>query len=346
LRNASVVRLRELGTALIAAGVRVTYVIDDVAENRRGLGLDEAAEAHLVGHAGSPLQFLERRRLLRRLEPDFVHVIDPARKTCLALIGTRFRVIGDWDEWPVMRDHPLATKVVERILDAWLRRRAWLTIVASRFLQGQFQERHGLTSTYVPYAIPSSGANAADGDSPFLEPTAVYMGNLYADFDHDVLFEAALLLKRKGLTPRLAILGQGPELNRWRRFAAENDLSNVTLPGYVDGPALWRHLRHAHVLLFPIRATVTNLARCPSKSFSYARASRPVITNELEEVHQVLGPLAQYIHCSPEAFADALKQAFASPRPGDVHYDLTEHTWDLRARVLLSAVRAKGSLPD
>ena len=335
-RHAGTVRLRELGRALAARGVDVSYVVDDVPHNREHLGVDPWAQVEYVAHPHSLRQLAERRASLRQIRPDYVHVLDPAVKLCLALIGSKSTVVADWDEWPAKRELPALRNAREKFLDRWLRRRAWLTIVCSRYLQERFLEEYGIESVYVPYAAYLRPE--PDGESPFAEHTAVAMGNFYPAFDHDVLFEAALLLSTQGLTPRIVFLGDGPDLERWRAFVRDRGLVNVSMPGYVSGSELWRHLRHAHVILFPIRRTVLNLARCPSKAFAYAQARRPVITNRVGEVERALGDRGIYVDCSDVGFASAIAKAFESKWLPDIDYGVEPHTWAARADAILDAL--------
>ena len=146
------------------------------------------------------------------------------------------------------------------------------------------------------------------------------MGNLYPAYDHDLLFDRDLLLKAPGKSPRITFLGHGPDLEKWRSFVKENGLSNVEVPGFTTGEELWRRLRHAHVLLFPIRETIINLARCPSKTFAYAQARRPVIANRVGEIPEVLGKKATYVEPTAEAFADAIEQRDDRRSQPDVDY--------------------------
>ena len=176
------------------------------------------------------------------------------------------------------------------------RERSFVAVVCSRYLQGEFKKL-GCASSYIPYAayLPSY----PDGESPYTEPTIVYMGNMYPAYDHDLIFDAALLLRDRGLSPRIAILGWGPDLEKWRAFVLDKGLTNVTLPGFVRGEMLWQHLRHAHALLFPIRPTLLNLYRCPSKTFAYAQVRSPVITNRIGEVVEVLSEQGNMCHAHP-----------------------------------------------
>lgn len=334
-RHAGTFRLRELGAALIERGVDVAYVLDDVPANH-DVGIHEQARVSYVMPATGLRQLTSRRETLRALAPSFVHVLDPAAKPFLALAGTRLPVVGDWDEWPSRRPHAPLRAAAERYLDRWLRRRAVHTVVASRYLQDQLGALHGLDATYIPNAVFEH--SYSDGMTPYERPTAVYMGNYYPAYDHDLLFDAAVLLAARGSSARIDFIGDGLDLPQWRAFVDELGLTNVRIMGYLAGKELWRRLRHAHVLLLPIRPTVLNRARCPMKTFSYAQARRPVIANAVGEVPAVLGAAAKYVEPTPEAFADAIEFAFASDRPDDVEFRAGEQSWAKRAETLALAL--------
>jgi glycosyltransferase involved in cell wall biosynthesis len=337
--NASMVRLREFGRHMIARGIDVTYAVDDFEYNRKNLGVDPKADVVFTSHPTKLSATWRRRRTLRDLKPDFVHVLNPAPKSGAGLWGSRWRVIGDWDEWPAMQPFKQPRLALEKYLDRWLRRRAVLRIVASRYLQEQFRTRFGIDSVYIPYAayLPDHPATV----SAFSEPTFVYMGNFFARYDHDLLFEAAVLLKSRGKTPPILFMGQGPDQHKWQTFVHEHNLINVQVPGFITGEELWRRLRHAHALLFPIRPSISNLARCPSKTFAYAQARRPVITNRVGEIPEVLTDKAIYVDTTPQAFADAIEQHMTRSLP-DVDYAIEQHNWPARTDALLSALEGTG----
>lgn len=329
------VRFRELGREMIARGVDVTYAVDDFPFNREKLNVDPKARVVFSEKPGGVSQLWKRRRTLKQLRPDFVHVLNPAPKSCAALWGSRWRVVGDWDEWPASRPNGFVRLGMEKYLDRWLRHRASVVSVCSLYLRDQFRDRFGLEANYIPYAAYLHEQPATT--SPFDQRTAVYMGNLYPAYDHDLLFDAAVQLKARGREPRVVFLGQGPELESRRAFVKEQGLTNVEVAGFTTGIELWRRLRHAHVLLFPIRVNPVNLARCPSKTFAYAQARRPVITNHVGEVPEVLGDKANYVDPTPAAFADAIQSAMERDLP-DVDFGIEAHNWSVRADALLAAL--------
>jgi glycosyltransferase involved in cell wall biosynthesis len=331
------VRLREFGSEMLKrGGIEVAYLVDDVPYNREQLNLHPQARVLFTPRPRKLSQFGARRELLREFRPDFVHVLNPFVKAYLTLAPTRWNVVGDWDEWPARRPLPFRRHLLEMFLDRWLRNRAALRVVASRYLQQQFRQRFGQDSVYIPYAAYLQQQD--DGTSPFAQPTVVYMGNLFSAYDHDLIFEAARLLKDRGARPAITVMGDGPDIEKWRTFVREHGLDNVSVAGFVTGDDLWRRLRHAHVLLFPIRENILNLCRCPSKTFAYAQARRPVVTNRVGEIPAVLGDNAEYIEPTAEAYADAIERAMRTVPQPDVDYGVEKHNWSARTADLLAAL--------
>jgi glycosyltransferase involved in cell wall biosynthesis len=321
---------------MLERGVEVSYLLDDLPYNR-SLELHPKARRLYVANPKSVSQLLTRRRVLREAAPDYVHICSVSPKAYLALVGTDQKLVGDWDEWPARRPYRPLKKRVATTVDAWLRGRADLCVVASRYMQRAFREDYGIEPLYLPHA--SFMPSYPDGVSPFSAPTAVYMGNFYPVYDQDILFEAAAILKQRGLTPQIEMIAGGTDLARWRRFVEERGLTNVTMAGYLTGEELWRHLRHAHVLLFPLRYSEVNACRCPGKIFFYAQARRPVITTSVGEIPEVLKEKATYVSCTAEDFADAIAEAMSHPVLPDVDYDLD--SWDARAQSLLDALHER-----
>jgi glycosyltransferase involved in cell wall biosynthesis len=330
------VRMRELGNEFIARGHRVTYLVDDVPFNREKLNLSPQANVVYVPNPSSMSQIGARRKLLKEINADYVHVLNPSVKAYLALAGLNQKIVGDWDEWPARRDQLHWSRLMrEKFLDRWLRHSSTLVVVASKYLQREFKNQFNLDAAYIPYATYLQ--QSPDGGSPHAGPTAVYMGSFYPIYYHDLLLGAAKLLKQRGQTPHITLVGDGEDMPKMREFVATNDLSNVHLVGYQSGENLWRHLRHARVLLFPIRETLLNLCRCPSKTFAYVQAKRPVIANKVGEVAEVLGDKGIYVEPTPQSFADAIERAMSSSQTGrDVEYDLSNVTWSARADALLA----------
>lgn len=334
--NASTVRLREFGAELARRpGITVSFLLDDTPANREDARATPGVSLAFVPR-GTRHEFTERRRQIRRLSPDYVHVLNPHPRAFLALAGSRVAVVGDWDEWPAMRPYPLPRRLAEQFLDRWLRRRSTLHVVCSRYLEREFRARFGIEAAYIPYATYLQ--NFEEGPSPFGTPTCVYLGNLYPAYDHDLVIHAMQRLRDSRPELALEVIGDGPDGDRWRRFVADERLGNVTMRGYLTGQPLWDRLRHATCLLFPIRDTLLNRARCPSKTFAYMQARRPIITNRVGEVAEALGEKAIYVEPTPAAFAEAITNVSSHAHVPDVDYGVEAFTWARRTDDLLEAL--------
>jgi glycosyltransferase involved in cell wall biosynthesis len=338
-RNASFVRLRELGRELAIRGLDVHYFLDDDAATASEVAPTLAfATVHLAQGASRRARLWERRRQLKAASPAAVHILNPQPGNCGAVAGLSIPLVCDWDELLSARDRAFLQRRIDRLCEGYARRTAVLHVVASRWLQDRLDRDFGLESLYLPYAayLPP----LPDGPCPFREPTAVYMGNLMPDFDHDLIIDAWEILARRGrTTPKLSIIGGGPLLDEVKSAVVSRGLATVAVEGFLRGQPLWDRLRHAHVLLFPIRDTVGNRARCPSKTFAYMQARRPIITNRVGEVAEALGDLATYVSPDANSFADAVGR-LPDWRLPDVEYPLHAHRWSSRADFLLNKVDA------
>ncbi len=336
LSNPGYIRARELGKALLDRGVEVGYVVNDIPENRPAQ-IDPRAEIRFVAHPRSVRQFAERRRAIRDLGLDYLEVFpDQHGRTWITLAGFHGpRIVGFWDEPSTVKDLGWLRHGFVVAMDRWLQKRADVRIVATREHQRLWREQHGMHALYMPHAayLPTYPV----GPSPFDRPTVVYMGNFYP-WDQDLIFDALALLARDGIRPPVLFMGTGPDLPKWQAFVRDHGLDQVTFAGYMTGEALFQRLRHAHVLLFPIRPTLVNKTRCPSKTLAYAQARRPVITCHVGEIPEMLGDQAIYVEATPQGFAEAIRAVVVAPPAADIDYDIGRHSWANRAADLLTEI--------
>src|SRR4051794_28466848 len=183
--NTMFMRFRELGKELVARGVDLHYIVEDVDTNTDGdLNVPPQARVHRTPIVKSFGAVKHRRRLLKdEIKPDFVHVLNVPAKGVPVLMGSGQRVVSDWDEWtagaPVTGVNLRGR--LQRHVDSWYRRKSNRVVVCSRYLQRTFGTM-GVESAYIPYAV-FLPPQPMDAPSPFDEPTGVYMGNLYSTFD-------------------------------------------------------------------------------------------------------------------------------------------------------------------
>ena len=243
-------------------------------------------------------------------------------------------MVALWDEAAIFKTVSFPMRKWIRFRDDWFRRNMTLGVTSTREHQRIWEGKHVEPITYMPHACYLD--EYLETDSPFKVPTFVYMGDFYPPGDQYLMFEAVALLKKEGLEPQLEIMGGGPDLSRWKRYVEVNGLTNIRFAGYLRGKERYRHLRHAHALLFPMRPLLDNLTRCPSKTLAYAQVRRPIITNRVGEIAEMLGDYAIYVEPTPEGFATAIRDVSRLLDIPDVDYHVERHTWSIRADLLLS----------
>lgn len=271
--------------------------------------------------------------ILKEFQPDFVHMLNPKEKAfLLASTLPKTRFIFDWEDWTTFMLPSGPERWYKESRDRWLVKRATMVMSASKWLSNYILDRYGRDSFYLPYACLEKPFPVTPVEHG--EPMAIGMGSLHPGWDHDLLIEAAGVLRNRGRECSIRWIGSGIELEKSRLRVAQLKLERFELPGYLDWSEMLSELRRAHCLVFPIRNKPLNLARCPFKCFQFAQALRPVITSDVGEVRSILGDHAFYVDPSAESIADALEQMMATPRMADVPYDLSGHRWEKRANDL------------
>lgn len=341
-RNSSFVRLRELGRCLSLRGVSVYYLCDDTPYNQSLVDILDFAEVVFVPsskHGQQRLrltQVIRRRSKLNQINADIVHFLNPSPNNTATIIGSTGLIIADWDELLSRRILSRIHRAANRVCEFYALRHSSLIVVASKHLQQYFQDKFGVAPLYLPYATYLGDLNSTS--NPFVRPTAVYLGNFHHDSDHDLLIDAWTILEKQNIAPDLQLIGGGSHLDNVREVVEMRRLSSITVSGYLPWETVWNCLKHAHILLFPIRDTIGNRMRCPSKTFAYMQAGRPIVTNRVGEVVEALGKKAYYVEPTSDGFASAVRQLFQQKQSEIVH-DLERHSWESRADLLLRKVK-------
>ena len=340
----SFIRLKYLGQSLAKLGIDVYYLCDDTIYNRSLIKSLDCSEVILIqnvntGMSFRPRQIFLRRKQLKTLGANILHFLNPSLNNTFSIAGLhKTIIISDWDELLSSRIISLPHRWANRLCESIARQQADLITVSSRHLQNYFQDKYNCKSLYLPYATYLE--NVQTGASPFSHPTAVYLGNLHQDGDHDILIDAWTILESQGIAPPLCMIGGGPCLDKVKADVGTKGMTSIDIRGYLPVEEMWTALCHAHILLFPIRDTIGNRMRCPSKTFAYMQSGRPIVTCRVGEVAEALGEQGIYVDPIPEAFAQKIIELFSFSLP-NISYDLDRHQWENRAKDLLSAIQAK-----
>ena len=173
----------------------------------------------------------------------------------------------------------------------------------------------------------------------------VYVSSFRAWHGAEDLVSAVSICAARGIGLRVTCIGQGPRWDRARAAARRAGLQDaIDFVGEVAHDEVPAHLARADVGLAPFSPAAFSALQLgwfwsPIKIFEYLAAGLPVVTSDVEELHELLpDPVARfYTAGDPHELAAALGQ-LASDRDavrmmGKAARDLAEsrYTWDQQA---------------
>lgn len=233
--------------------------------NIGGIESSSLAFAHEFVHLGHQVTVVTQSEAL---EPDtfpFSVVRQPDPWTLLRLVQTCDVVFHNNISLQVA--WPLAL-----IRRPWvIAHQTWLTTAeGKRYWQGELKKK--VIQWAKNISISQAVANSLDGipsqiiGNPYRDDLfqllpeiprnqdLVFLGRLVSDKGADILLQALGLLKKRGLTPHLTIIGSGPEAEPLAQLVQELDLSDqVQFRGAQSGLELVQSLNAHRILVVPSR---------------------------------------------------------------------------------------------
>ena len=101
------------------------------------------------------------------------------------------------------------------------------------------------------------------------------------------------------------------------------------------------HFAVAHAFVCPLRDTVQDWARCPSKLFMYLPFRKPILTSPIGEAKELLGDDAFFYNPGDvEGLAGAMRRALDTDH-FTMSLDPAAHTWQARVDQFLAWLAAR-----
>jgi glycosyltransferase involved in cell wall biosynthesis len=227
----------------------------------------------------------------RQLKPQIVHAHGSkggvyARMPALFSPGRDYATAytphgGSFNYKPGSTEHRVYMSV-ERLLE----RATDMFLFESRFIAGRF-EAHVGHMPRTDHRIVLNGVSEAEFepiDHSEAEFDLVYLGELRSAKGIDTLIEAlAQLKKRDALTPRILIVGSGPDEAELRAMTASRGIAGQCVfepPGPIR-----RALSRAYVMVVPSRAE-----SLPYVVLEAAAAAQPLIATDVGGINEIYGP--------------------------------------------------------
>jgi glycosyltransferase involved in cell wall biosynthesis len=277
---------------------------------------------------------LSAMRLRSKLDPDIVHCHGSkggvyGRVPALVSPGRRYATAytphgGSFNYKPGGTEHKVYM-AVERLLE----HATDMFLFESRFIAGRFEAYIGHMPT-TDHRIVLNGIS-----DPEFEPIdhseatfdLVYLGELRSAKGIDTLIEALSLLKsRDRITPRMLIVGSGPDEAELRALTVSRGIADQCVfepPGPIR-----KALSRAQVMVVPSRAE-----SLPYVVLEAAAAAQPLVSTDVGGINEIYGPRHRHRLIQPNdplVMADAIGRALAAPE-ADRHAeasDLAAHVRD------------------
>jgi glycosyltransferase involved in cell wall biosynthesis len=252
-----------------------------------------------------------------RLDPDVVHCHGSkgglyGRLPALVSPGRRYVTAytphgGSFNYKPGGAEHKVYM-AVERLLE----RATDMFLFESRFIAGRFEAHIG----HMPRTDHRIVLNGIS--EPEFEPIdhtdatfdLVYLGELRSAKGIDTLIDALSLLKsRDGLTPRILIVGSGPDEAALRALTVSRGIAGQCVfepPGPIR-----KALSRAHVMVVPSRAE-----SLPYVILEAAAAAQPLVSTDVGGINEIYGPRHKHRLIptnDPVILAGAIGKALATP---------------------------------
>lgn len=274
---------------------------------------------------------LRRIQFVRREQWDLVHAFDSRPAVifpALAVSRGAPPLVMDWADWwgrggtQDERTTGLAVRIALGPVETWLeetfRTRAQASTVASSAL---FQRAVGLgvrpeTILLLPGGSDVRGVKPRSQSEarralglPEQIPVLGHLGAMNSS-DAELLFAAFSLVREELPDCRLFLIG--------RHYIKTMRQNGVIETGYVSRDALLEYMAACDLMLLPLKDTVANRGRWPSKFNDYIAAGRPVVATRVGDVGAVFDRYAVGAATpdNPESFASGIVALLADRQQG------------------------------
>ena len=339
-------RATGMANPLMESGHEVTILLEYTQQNVARIQL-ECPDVTVIYHQAEKNPFAERHCKVKAIQRNQFDLI------WICGIGLRNHIFRWESKALVLGDHVELFSAIEnrsnirRLLDLMYE---WLNLIgfdgqicASKYIFTLLSSRlknSGLNSPlcYLPYAFNSSIIGKSKyirhvDDSNLEQKKIVYMGSFWENYGFWDMLHAAQKLSRLRNDFNIIMMGKGPEKEAGIKWIKANRLGKwIKILGYVPEDQISKIFQGADAFICPLRDTIQDWARCPSKLFMYLPFMRPIITCPVGEAVEIFGPQYSYFYKPGDVYGltKTISKVLNEPM-SSVTYDDTLHTWHERS---------------
>jgi glycosyltransferase involved in cell wall biosynthesis len=344
-RHAMIKRAFGMAGPLTELGHRVSICLEEYELNRAAMERLDGVTPLWYRPGTLPMERRQKSALVAKGEFDVVHICGLGFRNVIGRAANPAAVmLMDHSELESSQvDSPRTRRAAQYALEAWSLMYYPAQVVASAYLRDLWQKRCAQWRLkreilYLPFAYERSWRERLENSSGTEvkkrfqgKKVLFYMGGFYRGIGCYEMVDALERLLRTRNDVVAVLCGRGPEYGAMQDHVSRKGLAeSIAMPGFVSENELTDYLSVADVLISPLRDTVTDRARCPSKLYEYMLTQRPIVTCRIGENGHALGDSGYYYQPRDvTSMAAALERALQGGRQ---KYSVDEHSWMARSQ--------------
>ena len=210
-------------------------------------------------------------------------------------------------------------------------------ICTSKYLYNKFnKEKKKIVSLYSIYAYSSDLISINDHLSNKLlkkfknKKVLCYMGTLIENYGILDVVSAIKKLKKTHTNFILLIIGSGKDKEKMLQIINRENLDNyVHVANYVPEEDLYTYFKNSDAFIAPLRNTLQDRARSPSKLFMYMHFNKPIITARIGESKEIFSNYDFYYNPDePDTMSTAIEKALFFSDYWKPKWNSLDFTWE------------------
>lgn len=340
--NASTIRALRLGKILSVENYEIHLFLP---KEELNISLSEDLrfrdiKFHLCGRGIT--EFFSKLLNLCKDDYEYIHTLNVGVKSFLVgylykLFKDGTKIILDIDEKTSILFNSKIRNSLLGCLENFALKKSDIVLVASKYLFELFSTKRKGNLFYFPYAIeddvPEIGLykNISDFNTKDGYKYLVYMGTYQNYSELELILSAADKLQKLENKLYFLMVGDGPNKNILEEECLKKNINIISFLGFLTDDKLKEIFDLASVFIFPINDNEINRSRCPNKIFEYLKYKKPIVTNPVGEVYNILDRDAHYFkENSQEDFVARILEAITLPKiPSDKR--IISNLWSRRA---------------
>jgi len=350
-QNAGIVRCLSLGGSLVSLGHEVIILITNNNENKNTYGyLYNNIRFVYVNKLRGLEQLGKLVAILRTKDVDIVHCMGAGSSIFFpALIARdwfrkKIKIVLDFEDKQLLLV-PENRKKIQGWLEKIAIKKSDQIICASRLLTIEYAKSKKNVD-YLPFGFDENQINCSKRKRVGMAGKKIRMGYLGSLIDPykeqmDFLVNSIPHFRKREVDIQIEVGGSGPLKNKYIEEVTKLGYqSELKFLGFIPDKKIEEFLGGMDVLVMSINKTPMNLYRCPHKIFLYAATSRPIVTNNIGEVGNLLKDYPNkvfFIEGCIESFVNAVREAAKLDHPIDNDY-YRMNSWRRRAEQYIEIV--------